>query len=267
MRTGLILALLPVVNGYCSAGNTVAGDSNLGGVTMAGVQGMSIADTTNCPGQIGMRDLTAQKAGVQPGGTNTLSFQATTCDTGWQRLAYAYIDFNNNGVYDPTELLGQQQVDNRLDPFNVEFPVHAPCVGEGSAVGTTRMRVFVVESGFTPNPCLTFAYGGVKEFSIQIVAEPGALCGGSDLSTGGGGGGTIFLIVLFVALFVYFTFSAVWVFKLHPEHADKPWFAPLKKEFWVNAVGLVKDGCIYTKTKCLALVGRARGRGKGYDTV
>jgi len=270
MRSGLILALwLPLGHAYCNAGNTVSGDSNLGPVTLNGVQGMSIADTTNCPGPIGMRDLTTLKAGIQPGGTSTLSFMATTCDTGWQRLAYAYIDFNGNDAYDNNELLGQVQIDNRLEPFQVQFTIQAPCVGAGSVVGVTRMRVFVVESGFLPNPCLTFSYGGVKEFSIQIVAEPGALCGGSDLSTDGGiSGGSIFLILFFVFAFVYFVGSAVYVLKIRPEHRDKIWFAPLTPDFWKSGFSLVKDGCVYSKIKVMALVDRARGRtATGYSDL
>jgi len=276
MRQRLILALwLPLANAfnvsrpafYCNAGNTVTGDSNLGAVTLNGVQGKSIADTTNCPGTVGLRDLTALTAAIQPGGSSTLTFMATTCDTGWQRLAYAFIDYNGNGNYEtPGELLGTLQVDNRLEPFAVNFAIHAPCVGSGSVVGNTRMRVFVVESGVVANPCLTFAYGGVKEFTIEIISQAGALCGGSDL-TDGGGGGTIFLVTLLVVVVLYFAFAAVWVFKLHPEHADKIWFAPLKLQFYKDGFGLVKDGCIFTKNKTMALVDRARGRKAGFESI
>jgi len=269
MRTGLILALcVPLGHAYCSAGNTVTGDSNLGEVHLAGVGGMSINDLTNCPGIIGLRDLTNLKAGIQPGGTSVLNFKATTCDTGWQRLAYAYIDFNGDEIYGDDELIGSQSVDNRMDPFDISFTFSPPCAGAGSTVGTTRMRVFVVESGFTPNPCLTFSYGGVKEFSIQIVAEPGAKCGGKDLSTDGGiSGGSIFLILLFVLTFVYFAGSAVWVFRLHPEDREKIWFAPLTPDFWKKGFHLVKDGCQYSKVKTQALIDRARGKQTGYDSI
>jgi len=252
---------LPVAYAYCNAGKTVNGDSNLGSVHLPGVQGMSINDNTNCPGEVGMIDLTAQKAALQPGGTYSLTFQATTCGSGWARLAYAFVDFNGDGVYAENELLGQQNVGNQVTPFDVTFSVVPPCAGEGSVVGTTRMRVFIVESGFNPNPCLTFSYGGVKEFSIQIIDTPGAQCGGSDMSTGGGlSGGSKFLIAFFVILFVYFAGSAVYVLKVKPEHRDKIWFAPLTKEFWVNFLGYVKAGCQLSKNKSMQLIDRARGK-------
>jgi hypothetical protein len=222
---------------------------------------MSIADETNCPGEVGMIDLTAQKAAIQPGGTYNLNFQATTCGSGWARLAYAFIDFNGDGVYGQNELLGQQNVDNRQTPVDVTFPIVPPCAGEGSVVGTTRMRVFIVESGFNPNPCLTFSYGGVKEFSIEIISSPGALCGGSDMDVGGGmSGGSKFLITFFVLVFVYFAGSAIYVLKIRPDHRDKIWFAPLTKEFWVKFMGYVKVGCTLSKNKTMQLVDRARGK-------
>jgi len=246
---------------YCNAGNTVVGDSNLGLVHLAGVQGNSIVDDTNCPGGTGVVDLTTKKASLQPGGTYTLNFQATTCDAGWARMGYAHIDYNGNGVYDESEKLGQINVDNRGTPIDIAFPFSPPCVGEGTVVGTTRMRVFVVESGFVANPCLVFSYGGVKEFSIELIASPGAKCGGSDMSTGGGlSGGSKFLITIFVLLFVYFAGSAVWVLKVRPEHRDKIWFAPLTKGFWVGLLDNVKHGCLYSKSKTQQLIAKAQGK-------
>jgi len=261
LSLALLLSVWNVAADYCNAGNTVVGDSNLGLVHLNGVQGSSIVDDTNCPGGTGVVDLTAKKAVLQPGGSYTLNFQATTCDAGWARLGYAHIDYNGNGVYDPSELLGQQTVDNRVAPMDIAFNFVPPCEGAGTVVGTTRMRVFVVESGFNPNPCLTFSYGGVKEFSIEMIASPGADCGGSNMSTGGGlSGGSKFLITIFVLLFVYFAGSAVWVLKVRPEHRDKIWFAPLTKEFWLKFVDLVKHGCLYSKSATQQLIARAQGK-------
>jgi len=152
------------------------GDSNLGEVLLQGVKGSNITDRTNCPGQVGLIDLTKESASVHPGGNYTLHFQATTCDTGWSRLAYAFLDFDSDGVYDSDELLGTELVDNRVAPYNVYFNFSVPCLKHGSVAGRTRMRVFVVESGFNPNPCLLFSYGGAKEFSIVILPNSTGHC-------------------------------------------------------------------------------------------
>jgi len=180
------LSLLPLVAAYCPAGNTVSGDSNLGRVELMGVRNQNIVDDTNCPGGIGLTNRTYLKASLLPGGSYTLNFQATTCDTGWSRYAYAFIDFNNNDVFDENELIGGLQVDNRLEPVDVSFSFRVPPLDFGSVVGVTRMRVFVVESGFAANPCLTFTYGGVKEFSIEIIGSRycdagNTVAGGSNL--------------------------------------------------------------------------------------
>jgi len=166
----LFTLFLSQVSGYCNSGNTVTGDSNLGKVNLEGDL-LTIDDPTNCPGQVGLVDKTNLVADVTTGRNYVLKFQATTCDTGWARLAYAFIDFNNNGVYDPEELLGQRDLDNRVAPFDIEFGFEVPCVGSGSVLGRTRMRVFVVEGGFAPSPCIIFAYGQVKEFSIDLIGQ------------------------------------------------------------------------------------------------
>jgi hypothetical protein len=195
-----LLLNLPLVASYCDAGNTIDGDSNLGRVSLEGQEGKSIHDETNCPGGTGLQDRTFLKASIIPGGNFTLHFQATTCDAGWARLAYAFIDFNNNNMYEPGELLGSQYVDNRVIPEDISFPFTVPCIGAGAVAGVTHMRVMVVESGFNPEPCLTFSYGGVKEFSIEIIdgdcKSPGRYCSAGNTVAGGSNLGAVDMLGL-----------------------------------------------------------------------
>jgi len=195
-----LLLNLPLVASYCNAGNLVPGDSNLGEVVLAGVEGKSIDDETNCPGGIGLTDRTYLTATLYPGGNFTLQFQVTTCDAGWARFAYAFIDFDQNDVYDTYELLGEAQVDNRLSPETISFPFTVPCIGSGSVAGLTRMRVFVVESGFYANPCQSFSYGGVKEFSIEILngdcKAPSKYCTAGNTVAGGSNLGPVAMLGL-----------------------------------------------------------------------
>jgi len=129
-------------------------DANLGPVSLVGVNGQNINDPSDCPGGLGVVDKTNLQATLQPGSNYTLKFQVTTCGEGFQRLAYAHIDFNSNDVYDPSELIGAMDVDNRVDPYNVAFNFRVPCLGRGSSAGVTRLRVFVVQSGELPtDPC------------------------------------------------------------------------------------------------------------------
>jgi len=95
---------------------------------------------------------------------------------GWARLAYAYIDFNGNSIFEPSELLGTFNADDRVTPVEVSLSFNVPCVGSGALVGVTRLRVFVVEGGITADPCAIFSYGAAKEFSFEILDKPTTFC-------------------------------------------------------------------------------------------
>jgi len=158
---------------YCKTGNALVGDSNLGAVELIGVQGTAIRDASDCPNRVGPVDLTGLSASLQPGGTYVLSFEVTTCGLGWGRFAYAFIDYNVNSEFEESELLGSMVVSDSVAPTKLYFNFAVPCVGSGALVGTTRLRVYVVEgSGLTPNPCALFNYGLVKEFSVEILNKP-----------------------------------------------------------------------------------------------
>jgi len=162
---------------YCPAGPTVADGSNLGAVTLVGEQRPSIMDSTDCPGVVGLRNLTNQYTIVMPGGSYQVELDVTTCNgKGYPRYAYAFIDYNGNTQYESTELLGQASVGSGVSPITLRFPFQVPCRNKGSVPGMTRMRVFVVEGGRSPDPCLVFAYGGAKEFSISILPEEDESC-------------------------------------------------------------------------------------------
>jgi hypothetical protein len=149
----------------------------LGPVTLVGVQGTAIHDTSNCPNKIGLNNLTDLTVSVQPGGTYSLSMQVTSCGQGWARFAYAFIDYNANSLWEPSEILGSAIVNDRVTPVEVSLSFSVPCVGNGALVGTTRLRVFVVEGEDLPaDPCAQFNYGAVKEFSIEILNKPASFC-------------------------------------------------------------------------------------------
>lgn len=243
---------------YCPAGNVYTADSNLGPVTLMGI-GNSITDTLNCPKTTtGVIDLTAQKASLQRGAPFSLSLTATTCGGGWARYVYAYIDYNKNEVFDADELVGQTSVGSGLDPIVVSFPINPPC---GAVAGTTRMRTFVVESAFQAEPCLEYQYGGTKDFSIEILDQPGALCGGSDIGIGGGlSGGSIFLILFFTLIPLYFIVGFVYILKFNPSAATMKVFQPLSPDFWRQGLGYVKDGCALSLQTIQSTIAKLRGQ-------
>lgn len=82
---------------------------------------------------------------------------ATTCGAGWPRNVYGFIDYNQNKVFEASEVLASPvALGSGEAPIPVTFAVTPPC---SATVGTTRMRLFVVESGSSIEPCLSYSYG------------------------------------------------------------------------------------------------------------
>jgi len=101
----LFLALLvPVLSQYCISGPTTTVDGNLGNTSFKG-DSKSFMDTSDCPGYIGPRDLTNLFADIHPNGNYTLTYNVTTCGNPFPTVSGAWIDFDQNGSFDPTELL------------------------------------------------------------------------------------------------------------------------------------------------------------------
>eukprot|EP00456_Euglypha_rotunda_P076282 TRINITY_DN7129_c0_g1_i2.p1 TRINITY_DN7129_c0_g1~~TRINITY_DN7129_c0_g1_i2.p1 ORF type:complete len:131 (-),score=17.13 TRINITY_DN7129_c0_g1_i2:24-416(-) len=89
---------------YCAPGPTTTVDGNLGYTNMSG-DTRGFADSSDCPGYIGARDLTNLWADVHPGGTYTLVYNVTTCGNVFPTVSGAWIDFDQNGTFEPTEAL------------------------------------------------------------------------------------------------------------------------------------------------------------------
>jgi hypothetical protein len=102
----------------------------------------------------------------------------------YQRVAKAWIDWNINSVFDANEALAPfQLVTVQADPVELPITFTPPC---DAVAGKSRLRVLIQESSSDPDPCLPFSYGGVKDFSIEILAAKGTSCaGGKDHTSAG----------------------------------------------------------------------------------
>jgi len=239
---------------YCSPGPTTTVDGNLGRVVFQG-DGGTFTDPSDCPGVTGARDLTNYTGNIHPGGTYELSYNVTTCGNMFASVSGAWIDFDKNGSFDVTELLfpfNRTSVGGWVIAKFVVMPT-SPIV-----YGMTRMRVQVQETA-SPNPldpCNRFAYGGTKDFSINIQKG-----GGDDSSSSSSGmsGGTIFIIIVIVAAGVYVIVGCT-----YNRVKGAGWRESCPNyEFWSDLPGLMKDGFLFTKAK---LTGKG-GSGDGYDKI
>jgi len=149
------------VSPYCSSGPTLTADANLGSTQLQG-ETLAIFETSDCPGKVGVQDFTDQFADLKVGTTYTLKYNSTTCGGVFLSLSGAWIDWNQDNIYDDND---------QLFPFVQGFGVISQSftVPATAYEGETRMRVQVQETT-SPSikPCDMFSYGGTKDFSIIV---------------------------------------------------------------------------------------------------
>jgi hypothetical protein len=156
---------------YCTSGPLSTDDSEFGPVTLIG-NGNSIIDTTGCPGTIGPLDLTSLSATLVQGQSYTLTLDRTTCGDYYLALIGAWIDWNQDKVWETNELLFPFSTQIGTLSFSFTVPSTA-------TLGKTRMRLQLQEIGSTTtstiDPCAMFEWGDTKDYSIVVAGASAGL--------------------------------------------------------------------------------------------
>ncbi len=131
------------------------------------IAGVQFADLNNPSSKEGYGDFTAQTATVQQGQTYPLNITkgfswAGDPSNAGQSWA-AWIDYNQNNVFDATELVASGN--RNTSTANIVIPASAP-------LGKTRMRISMKTAG-VPTACETFDKGEVEDYTINIIAGTG----------------------------------------------------------------------------------------------
>lgn len=150
---------------YCTSGGpTSTQDSNVQLVKIVG-QGDSIVHI-GCPGVIGVENLTNLSTTLNATSSYTLNVQFGTCNGNYLGAGEVWIDFDQNNVFDLGESIGTW-VGTPPVPLSV-FNFTVPATARN---GATRMRVMQHEAGGNPplDPCASFAWGSVMDFTIVIT--------------------------------------------------------------------------------------------------
>lgn len=159
----LILISSLRVYSQCGGGPTSDIDSNLESFFLLG--NTSQINYNGCPGVLGVEDQTSLGADLSAGGNYVATVQFGTCGGNYSGAGEAWIDWNQNGNYEPTESIGSWQGTPPATSSNFNFFVPA-----SSIAGVTKMRVNQEEQGSIPlDPCAEFTWGSVVEFSIFIT--------------------------------------------------------------------------------------------------
>ena len=157
---------------YCSAGPSSSADSDLDEVELKG-SSITLKNNT-ASGCATYNDFTGMNApDLYAGLEYEISITAGTCGSfQYTKGANAWIDYNKNGIFEhPDEALlgpnghGGPSSSAWTQKFKFKVPLTA-------SNGKTRMRVMVVEtSGAVNNPCATYNWGGVEDYSVDIRVE------------------------------------------------------------------------------------------------
>jgi GEVED domain/Secretion system C-terminal sorting domain len=151
---------------YCTTGGpTSTADSNVQLVRILG-QGDSIR-FVGCPGVLGVQNLTNLSVTLNAGNSYQLSVQFGTCGGDYFGGGEAWIDYDNNGSFDPTESLGTWSGTPPVALSNFSFSVPLNVLN-----GPSRMRVIQQEGGnaLPPlNPCASFQWGSVMDFTVNFT--------------------------------------------------------------------------------------------------
>jgi hypothetical protein len=156
---------------YClTGGPTSLNDSNIESVNLFGQAGG--ITYTGCPGVTGVEQYTQQSVALGAGNNYTISIQFGTCGGNYAGAGEAWIDFNQNGVFESNESLGTWAgtPPTAMSVFNFTVPGNA-------TMGQTKMRINQQENTTLPlDPCASFTWGSSTDFIINI--QGGIDCSG-----------------------------------------------------------------------------------------
>jgi GEVED domain/Secretion system C-terminal sorting domain len=160
-------------NQYCvSGGPSSTADSNVESVYLAGTSGV-INLPAACPGVVGVQNLTNMSTTLGVGMNFNLYVQFGTCGGNFGGNGEAWIDYDGNGIFNPNESLGTWTGTPPVSLTTMNFTVPGFAVN-----GVTRMRIIQQENPSTLplNPCASFTWGSVMDFTINITG--GVDCSG-----------------------------------------------------------------------------------------
>lgn len=167
---------------YCTSNATSNYDSNCGAVMFNTINNSTLGICAM------YSNFTSMSTSVTIGNSYPISVTAGTCGGNYTRHGKVYIDYNGDGDFvDPGE---------EVFTFGPTAPATANNVFNGSVtippaaiIGSTRMRVVVVETGSLANvaPCGTYTWGETEDYTVIIAPSSPNDMGVSAITSPGSG--------------------------------------------------------------------------------
>lgn len=130
------------------------------------ISNVTLEDINNTTaGGAAYEDYTSMTTNLEQGQTYTISIAAGEYD---DDVIAAWIDFNQDTVYQATEKLGEAEISSPFEvvPFTFTVPADA-------ALGTTRLHVRCAYGATEMDPCTPYSYGETEDYSVEIVLHTG----------------------------------------------------------------------------------------------
>ncbi|UEG54333.1 S8 family serine peptidase [Mucilaginibacter daejeonensis] len=172
---------------YCASVPTSSADSRINNVTISNLNNTPPA---GCTTYTDLTNLTPVQ--LEQGRTYPLSLTLGTCGANFNKRAKVFIDWNNDGTFDPvTELAATSGVINATGTFTADVAVP----GTVTPGNYSLMRIVLVETSDAAaiQPCGTYNKGETQDYRVQFTQssrDVGAISVTNSSATGGCAGPT-----------------------------------------------------------------------------
>ncbi|WP_223033704.1 GEVED domain-containing protein [Hanstruepera marina] len=153
---------------YCEA-NPIGGDGNGFSSVLLGSTNFPIS-MPNASSPEWYEDLTGSPVDLQQGLNTNLDL---TLQTGYTYNVWVWIDFGNDGTFDPSDLVSSG-ISTFNNPTTLDLDFTMPA---GAALGVHRMRISGSDFGNSgADPCYNGDYTAVADLDVNIITQAPATC-------------------------------------------------------------------------------------------
>ena len=159
---------------YCPSNGNNTDDEYIGNVTLGTINNNSGVGTTST----GYSDYTGSPTATQTTDldidavSHSISVSKTWPSSGtgpYNEAVSIWIDFNKNGVFTDAGEQVFTSSSNQTTPVSGTFSI--PSIVAGTVLGNTRMRVSMKYNAAPTDPCESFGYGEVEDYTVNIYSS------------------------------------------------------------------------------------------------
>ncbi|CAN5354368.1 hypothetical protein BH09BAC6_BH09BAC6_19520 [soil metagenome] len=146
---------------YCASAPLSGADSRVDNVTLAN---LNYTQPAGCTTYSNHTDLTVN---LEQGKTYPLNITLGTCGANFNKAAKVYVDWNNNGIFEGSELAATTGIINATGTYSANVTVPVSVIPGNFSL----MRVVLTETSDTSviKPCGNYAKGETQDYRVQFL--------------------------------------------------------------------------------------------------